>query len=342
MKGYELLVSAEAGGKPLGKTKLRLKPGVVPALAVRADPVVVDPGGKVNLQLIRGPAFSGELPRRIAVEHLGDTKFVELPKGGKTVDYVIPRERSGWFRFSAETSFQTPPTLVFARSGARLEVTVAAEKPRYAPGSRARLRIQARSGERGTKAAVGLFGVDESLAQLVPLPGPDALRSLLPEIAMKERAFGVLDAQALTLGRVRGRYAAEATVLRVASVPSPAELDAAVSATASSAFDPNAEITDRFYLVLAELHRLVRGWEKAAPAGEQMTPARMAELWTQALAACTKRGEKVEDAFGRRLRLHRLPPDLMALTDPRQVVAIGTRLPEDVENWSQWISRRKP
>lgn len=342
MRGYELLISAEAGGKPIGKTKLRLKPGEIPALTVRADPVVVDSGEKVTLQLLRGPTFSGELPKKIAVEHHGDTKILELPKGSKTVDYVIPKDRRGWFRFSAATYHQVQAALVFVRSGAQLAVKVTPEQPRYAPGARARLLLRTRVGDRGTKAAVGLFGVDESLAQLAPLPGPDALRALLPEIGMKERAFGVLDGQALTLGRIRGRYAAEATVLRVATVPRPAELDAAVNATASTVFDPNTEVTDRFYTVLAELHRRARGWEKAAPAREQMTPTRMAELWTQALAACSKRGEKVTDAFGRTLRLHRLPGDLLALTDPRQVVAIGTRLPEDVENWAEWVARRKP
>jgi hypothetical protein len=344
MKGYELLVSARAGGQPLGKTRLRLAPGAIPALAVRADPVVVDPGGKVTLQLIRGPTFSGDPPQQIEVEHFGNVKILKLPKGAKTVDYVVPQDQSGWFRFSAASSEQALAALVFARSGAKLAVTVAPEQPRYAPGSRARLRIRTRAGEQGTKAAVGLFGVDESLAQLAPLPAPDALRTVLPEIAMKERtgAFGVLDGQALSLGRIRGKYAAEATVLRVASVPKPAELDAYVSASASTTFDPNAEITDRFYAVLAELHRLVRGWERSASAAEQMTPARMAELWARALEACAKRGEKVIDAFGRKLRLHRLPQDLLALTDPRQVVAVGTRLPEDVENWSQWVARRKP
>jgi len=34
--------------------------------------------------------------------------------------------------------------------------------------------------------------------------------------------------------------------------------------------------------------------------------------------------------------------DLLELTDPRQVVVVGTRLPEDVENWWDWVMRRKP
>ena len=47
-------------------------------------------------------------------------------------------------------------------------------------------------------------------------------------------------------------------------------------------------------------------------------------------------------AYGRPLRLYRLPADLLALTDPHAVVATGTRLPEDVENWSAWVAKEKP
>ena len=73
-----------------------------------------------------------------------------------------------------------------------------------------------------------------------------------------------------------------------------------------------------------------------------MHPAKMAALWQQALAACEQRGEPVVDAYGRRLRLSRLPPDLLALTDPRVVVVVGTRLPEDVENWAAWVAQERP
>jgi hypothetical protein len=338
MKGYELLVSAEAGGKPIGQTRLRLGPGELPRLTVRAEPVVAAPGSTIDVELIRGPKFSGALPSTVEVEHQGNTKSLNLPKDARRVRYTLPPGESGWFAFSTQGS----QALVYAKSKGQLAVTVAADQPRYAPGARARLRIKTLDGDRGTKAAVGLVGVDESLAQLVPLPGPDALRAVRPEVPMKEKAFGILDGQALALGRVRGRYAAEATVLRVASIPRPASLDSWVTASAETRFDPNSEITDRFYSVLAELHRAVRTWEKAAPPSELMTPARMVDLWSRALEACAARGQAVVDAFGRRLRLHRLPPDLLALTDPRQVVVVGTRLPEDVEDWAQWVSRRKP
>ena len=73
-----------------------------------------------------------------------------------------------------------------------------------------------------------------------------------------------------------------------------------------------------------------------------MTPPTMSQLWSDAIDACETRGEAVADAFGRRLRLHRLPDDLLALTDPRAVVIDGTRLPEDVDNWSDWVARERP
>src|SRR5262249_15615391 len=136
--------------------------------------------------------------------------------------------------------------------------------------------------------------------------------------------------------------AAAATVLRVTRPPAPPELDAVVDASAESPFDPIEELTDRFYVVLAELHAQVHAWEAKAPPAEKMTPATLARLWQAALAACQARGERTDDAYGRTLRLSRLPPDLLSLTDPRAVVVVATRLPEDVENWPAWVAKEKP
>jgi hypothetical protein len=109
-----------------------------------------------------------------------------------------------------------------------------------------------------------------------------------------------------------------------------------------SRFDPVEELTDHFYNVLAELHVQARKWEATAPSTEKMKPATMAALWAKALAACAARGEKITDAYGRKLELSRLPPDLLSLTDPRTVIVVGTRLPEDVENWAAWVAKEKP
>ena len=93
--------------------------------------------------------------------------------------------------------------------------------------------------------------------------------------------------------------------------------------------------------MLSELYAQARAWEASAPPAEKMRPRTLAGLWTKALAAVEKRGLPVVDAYGRRLRLRILPPDLLALTDPI-VVVTGTRLPEDVENWTAWVAKEKP
>ena len=85
-----------------------------------------------------------------------------------------------------------------------------------------------------------------------------------------------------------------------------------------------------------------RDWERSAPAEEQLTPPVQAELWRAALRTCRDRGEPITDAYGRELRLHRLPHDLLVLTDPRAVVLDSTRLPEDIEDWIRWVHEEQP
>jgi hypothetical protein len=334
MLGYELLVTADGETKPT--TKLRVEPGQIPPLRMRVTPVLAKPGDKIAAALIRGPTFSGELPKELQLDCLKSHDKAKLDADHKA-ELAIPAGTEGW----CEITGGGQRALVYIRPQAELAVTVKT-KDRYAPGDKAELRIQTTIGGKGGKAAVGLFGVDESLRQLVPLPGPGDLARLQPKVETTTPAFGVLDGQALTLGRIRGANAAAATVLRVSSIPTPPELDALVSADGETRFDPVEELTDHFYVVLAELHAQARAWEDKAPPAEKMRPATMAELWKKALAACEKRGERVDDAYGRRLRLSRLPDDLLALTDPRAVIVVGTRLPEDVENWSAWVAKERP
>jgi hypothetical protein len=337
MQGYELLVTAKVDGKALGQTRLRLAPGTVPPLRLRATPVLARPGETVAVELVRGPDHTGELPQKLVVDHLGNQREVDISKQ-RTAEVKLPADARGWYELSAAGV----RALVYVRSDQELAVEVTPDRPSYPPGAKASLAVRTAVGGKGAPAAVGLFGVDESLAQLAPLPGADDLGSVRPAIAMTAPAFGVLDAQALTLGRIRGASAAEATVLRVATIPAPAALDAVVAGRAASDIDPIAELTDRFYAVLGELHAQTRAWERSAPPNEHMTPKTMAALWSKALDAARARGVAVEDAFGRRLRLHFLPPALLALTDPRQVVIEGTRLTEDVENWAAWVAKEKP
>ena len=335
MLGYELTVTADLPGKP--STKLRVAPGQVPDLRLRVTPVLARPGETVTAQLIRGPEFRGTLPKKLEVVHLKGKKEVDVGPESKA-SATIDAGTEGW----VEIRGGGVRALVFVKPAQDLAVSVRPAQERYKPGDQAQLQIQTAIGGKGGKAAVGLFGVDESLAQLAALPGPGDMARVQPKVETATPAFGTLDGQALTLGRIRGANAAAATVLRVTEIPKPPELDAVVNATERSVFDPVIELTDHFYIALAELHAQVRRWEGTAPPAEKMQPATMARLWGQALDACAKRGEKVTDAYGRRLKLSRLPADLLALTDPRAVVVVGTRLPEDVENWAAWVARERP
>jgi hypothetical protein len=337
--GYELSVAARRGDADVGSTRVRLRPGQVPALRLRVSPVLAEAGRPLEVELIRGPSFRGALP---------DSLFLSLEQGAslkakvdartRRARFELPADASGW----AEVRYADARASAWVRPPARLELEVGAEQARYAPGQTARLLVHTTMAGKGARAAVGLFGVDETLGQLAALPGPDELARLRPQAATPTPAFGALDAQALAMGRIRGANAAAATVLQVTALPRAEELDPTASADSTSQFDPAAELADRFTAVLAELQDRVRAWEERAPEAERMQPATMARLWDEAVAACERRGEPARDAYGRPLRLSRLPADLVALADPQALVVNGTRLPEDVESWAAYVAKEQP
>ncbi|MDY7232229.1 MG2 domain-containing protein [Hyalangium rubrum] len=336
--GYELMVSAQVEGKDAGSTKLFLAPTELPAQRLRATPVLARGGEEVRVELLRGPGFTGELPEKLWLEAGAERLESKVEKAARVASFRLPANFEGW----AEVRWGEAIARVYAAPRAQLALEVAPEKPAYAPGEVARLLLRTRVEGKEGPAAVGLFGVDEGLAQLAPLPGPGALGEVRPVPAVASPAFGVLDGQALAMGRIRGANAAAAALVRVTGVPRPEESEPSLSMLAQSPFEPEVEVAEPFYRVLGELTAQVRTWEEKAPAGETLSPAGMAQLWEQALSACEKRGESVTDAYGRRLKLSRLPPDLLALTDPRVVVVGGTRLSEDVENWGAWVAREAP
>ena len=291
----------------------------------------------MKIEILRGPDFTGELPEKLFLTHAFESQEAKVDPNTRSADFTVPADWQGW----AGVQWGGGQVFLFVQPNAALAVKVTPEKPRYAPGQVAQLGIETTVGTAGGPAAVGLFGVDDSLAQLATLPGADELAPLRPQ-ATGTAAFGSMDAQALSLGRIRGANAAAATLVRVSAMPPPPQVEAAVSISGNTVFDPNEAQVDRFYVVLGELYTQVRAWELAAPTAEKMTPPVMARLWNQSLDAVEARKDSARDAWGRRLRLHRLPMDLLALTEPRAVVVNGTRLPEDTQNWSQWVAKEKP
>ncbi|PZR04550.1 MAG: hypothetical protein DI536_34080 [Archangium gephyra] len=337
MLGYEFLVTAKKGGEVLGSTKLRMSPGSVPPLRLRASSQLVKPGETVKIEVLRSADYTGELPEKLWLRHAYDTVESKVDEATRSAQFQIPVGWSGW----ASVAFGSGQVFLFVQPAASLAVKVTPEKPRYSPGDVAHLDVETTIGSAGGPAAVGLFGVDDSLSQLTSLPNADELAGLRPQ-ATGEQVFGSFDAQALSLGRIRGANATAATLVRVSSMPAPPEVEATVSVNGATVFDPNETQVDRFYVVLGELYGQVRQWEASAPKDEKLTPQTMAKLWNSSLDALSAKKEPVNDAWGRKLRLHRLPADLLALTEPRAVVIDGTRLPEDMQNWSQWVAKEKP
>lgn len=336
--GFELMVSARVEGQDAGSTKLFLPPTQLPAQRLRATPALARAGEEVRVELLRGPGFSSSLPEKLWMNAGAKPLESKVDPKTRVAVFRLPEQFEGW----AQVSWDSAVARVYVAPRAQLSVEVAPEKPSYAPGEVARLVLHTRVDGKDGPAAVGLFGVDEGLAQLTSLPGPGVLGSLRPAPTLTSSAFGVLDGQALAMGRIRGNNAVAATLLRISSAPTVEESDPALTLSAQNAFEPEVELSEPFYRVLAELTSQVRTWEEKAPEGETLSPEGMAKLWEQSLAACEKRGEQVTDAYGRRLKLSRLPPELLALTDPRMVVVGGTRLSEDVENWGQWVAREAP
>src|SRR5262245_35114788 len=146
-----------------------MTPGRIPPLRLRATPVLASAGERVTVELIRGPSFQGSLPREITFSHLRGTKTLKLKAEERTVALELDDKVSGFGEFVAGEA----RARIYIRPKADLAVALSTDRGRYSPGQTARLRIRTtRSGQPG-KAAVGLIGVDESLGQLVSLPGAD-------------------------------------------------------------------------------------------------------------------------------------------------------------------------
>lgn len=326
---YELLV--RAGGD---EGRLIVPVGALPDLRVRVEPALVLPGETVVATLLRGPGFRGELPEHLYLEAEG-REPIKAPviASSRSASFVVPEDLRG----VATIAWGGAQGLIFVRDPAPLSVTLATGAASYRPGERVSLEVRTTAGGAPVQAGVGLVGVDAALAQLAPLPGPDALGGAFVRLQAAQPAFGVFTPAALALGQISGEHAARAALLRVSGVAEAPSLARRLSGSASRELDARSELNDAFYEVYEALLPLVVQWEQGAPAGELMTPSRMAALWEQALEQVEDRQGKTRDAFGRRLVLQVLPDDLLAELDPHRLVSVGTRLPEDVVDWMRYV-----
>ncbi|MFH1469564.1 MAG: MG2 domain-containing protein [Pseudomonadota bacterium] len=342
LTAYDLGVEVRVAGQPIGDTRVVLGPGAVPALRLRPEQPVLAAGDEVRVKLLRGPDFYGSLPDEDSEVHLmhGDDRVAKLAwdKDAKTLHGAVPEGVYGLLT----VAWSGARAVLLVPRPAALAVAVTPDKGTYRPGEQAHLTVATTAGAQPTPAAVSLFGVDEALSQLAPLLSPDDWGRVTVTATVDREAFGRFDARALLTGRIGGENAVLATLQRISDIPAtPAEAEA-VSTSGAQPFDPVAPLTETFYALLSDARTRVAAWEAEAPEGELMTNARMVKLWHRMLSDRAGEGLPVDDAFGRRLELHRLPSDLLELCDPRLLVSDARRLPEDVENWSNFVWENQP
>jgi hypothetical protein len=333
--GFALRVAASRDGERLGDTLLRLQVGAVPDLRLRFSEVIVDAGTSIELSAVRGPNYSGGFPDELYL-YQGDRMLKEFDFDAKTRKGTvpIPEDASGF----VHVEYGGARAIVYVRPKATLSLTATTDATTYKPGQTAQLTLTARNGDTPTAAGVTLSGVDSTLATLAPLPMPDDFARVTVRATSDTPAFGILGARALQTGQIAGENAAQAAVLAVSGLPTtPPGADRVSIAQTRGAFTPDAELADTFYELYRHARAEVRAWEEKAPKEEVLTAKIMIDLWEAALAT-----HPAKDPFGRPLHLSVLPQDLLTLADPRFMASDGARLPEDVENWPQFVASEAP
>jgi hypothetical protein len=332
--GYELWVSAGQDGDPEGG-RVVFDVGSIPSLRLRAEPSLAKPGDEVAVELIRGPGFYGELPAELDLMQ-GSVKVAEAKVVDKVARFRLPDDDTRGF---LQVDWGGARSVIFVQPKDPLTVAVSTDQPSYRPGDTARLVVTTRAGAAPTPASVGLVGVDNALGQLAPLVGPNDFGRVTVRAQASRPAFGAFDPRALVLGQVRGENAAKAAVLAIDQLPVDPAGDQPSYGSGAYTSDTVERQSRNFYRALERATSHLRAWEDSAKEGEQLAPEKMVEIWERALGDLRAQGEPAVDGFGRELTLEVLPDDLLALTDPRTLIADGARLPEDFVGWIQYVQQ---
>lgn len=330
--GYELEVAVV--DEPSQRGRVVVEPGAVPPLRLRPEPSIVRPGDRVTMEFVRSPEYYGQIPEHLRLYHQGREiakEDVDVEAG--SVVFEVPSDVLGFV--SAE--WDGARAVVLVERPARFGVTLGSDAAVYRPGDVARLTVTTKIGDAPVAAGVSLAGVDSTLGQLAPLPGPDAMAGLVVGATSHAPAFGVFDAGALARGAIRGENAARAALLRVATIEELRPGDEPVSASSSSPDDTPDRMAAGFYRALLAAQAQVDAWEASAGPGDQLTYPVMFELWQAGLDALEAAGTPAVDGFDRPIRLEHLPPLWAEQANPRSLVSDATRIPEDTTSWELFL-----
>lgn len=327
--GYELTVRAMAqSGAVEAEGLLRMSAGAVPALRLRATPTLVDPGGVVEVELLRGPDYYGSLPKKLELRE-GSALVGEAKVADRKARFTVPEGVTGFLT----VDYGGARGVVYARPKDGLELALSTDAPRYRPGAPVKLQVRAARGGAPAEAAVGLMGVDATLGQLAKLLEPDELGRVTVRVGAEQPAFGAFDPKALVLGQVRGEAAAQAAVMRLTTLPNDSAGDSAQYGTGYAEMEADSVQIESFFRALAAVTERVHAWEASAKPGETLAAAQVMAYWDEVLREERRAGRPVVDAYGRELTLRRLPLAQLEWVDPRNLVQDATHLPEDMLPW---------
>ena len=335
---WELNIHASADGEDLGTTRLVVPPGKIPQLRLRPVSAVLSQGDELLIHALRGPSYSWGLPdddEPVPLLQAGrEVAELHYHAADRTITGQIPEDIHGLLTVTMGHT----RTRLYVPDPRPLRVELGSDASSYRPGELALLTVTTHEGHHPAPAAVMVAGVDAALAELAPLLEPDDWSRITVRAKSEQAAFGSFDARGLLGGRIRGEHAVQATLQRIDWVPTELDDEPYEQAESSLGFDPKQAMDDSFYGLLLDARQAVARWEREAPAGELLTPARMAGIWADTLEARRAAGEPVDDAFGVPLDLARLPQGYLELVDPYGMATDAGRLSEDVERWTTWVA----
>jgi hypothetical protein len=336
---WELEVQARSGGEDLGSTRIVVEPGTIPELRLRAARSVLAPGDPVEIRLLRGPDFDGELPEDGAVLHLWqqDEAIAELRYDAERRMILghVPEDARGL----CGVTLLGATARLWVPDPTPLSVELTPDKSHYRPRELALLRVSTAEGGLPAAAGVSLMGVDAALGELAPLLSPEDWSRVVLSVVSDAAAFDRFDNVALFTGRVRGEHAVEATLQGASWSQLIADYEYLPSAHTSHEPSLTVQLNSNFYAALLDTRRSVARWERNAPEGERLEPEQVAALWREVLGERREAGAPVVDAFGLELTLDRLPEPLLEQLDPYALATDARRLSEDVQPWKAWVAQ---
>ena len=177
-------------------------------------------GDTVTAELIRGPEFTGTLPKKLALRAPEGQARGRSSTPSASATFALDAEHRGLGRDHAAAGMRA---LVYVRAAGRAR---GRRSSRSSPATRRAIRPSCTIADAGSAArAARPRSACSASTRASASSSRCRARRAWARCGRRSRpatpAFGMLDGQALTLGRIRGANAAAATVLRVSAIPSP-------------------------------------------------------------------------------------------------------------------------